>query len=91
MQFYPPQAIDDSKFLRRFERSYPPTVKLPKDLPEEAGYLAHPHVVFDMDDLVHCIRFFEKLLPPKRGEGIGDKIVNTVLWPWKTLGDKLSW
>jgi DNA-directed RNA polymerase subunit RPC12/RpoP len=91
VQFYPPQAIDDSKFLRRFERSYPLTFKLPKDLPVDAGYLAHPHVVFDMDDLVCCIRFFEKLLPTKRGEGIGDKIADTVLRPWRTLGDKLGW
>ncbi len=60
VQFYPPQAIGSDEFLGAFEPSYPVTLK---GMPEDAGYLARPHLVFDMDDLVHCVEFFERLLP----------------------------
>ena len=60
VQFYPPQAIESDGFLGEFERSYPVTVK---GMFEETGYLARPHLVFDMDDLVHRVEFLERLLP----------------------------
>ena len=41
------------------------------DLPRE--YLTQPHMVFDMDDLLHCVEFFERLLPVPEGDvGLGD-------------------
>ena len=60
VQFSPPQAIASDKFLAEFERSYPLTVK---GMPDEVGYLVHPHLVFAMDELLHCVEFFERLLP----------------------------
>ena len=60
VQFYPPQAIESDEFLGGFERSYPVTIR---GMLEEVGYLARPHLVFDMDDLVHCVEFLERLLP----------------------------
>jgi hypothetical protein len=44
-----------------FEPSQPVTVKGP--LAVDAGYLARPHLVFDMDEMAHCVAFFERLLP----------------------------
>jgi hypothetical protein len=65
VQFYPPDAIEDDQFMRMFEPSQPVTVKGP--LADEAGYLARPHLVFDMDEMAHCVAFFERLLPAAAG------------------------
>ena len=61
VQFYPPDAIEDDQFVRMFEPSQPVTVKGP--LAVDAGYLARPHLVFDMDEMARCVAFFERLLP----------------------------
>jgi len=60
VQFYPRQAIESDEFLGAFEPSYPVALR---GMAEEAGYLARPHLVFDMDDLVNCVDFYERLLP----------------------------
>ena len=63
VQFYPPEAVESDELVDMFERSYPVTLK---GLTEEYGYLMRPHLVFDMDDLAHCVAFFERLLPEGR-------------------------
>ncbi|MBC8428939.1 MAG: hypothetical protein H8D05_01705 [FCB group bacterium] len=60
IQFYPPQAIEDAKFIDAFQPSYPVQYR---NMPEKKfGYGAKPHLVFDMNDLVFCVMFYEKLL-----------------------------
>ena len=60
MQFYPAEAIENDELYEMFDRSYPVTLK---GIPLETfKYLGRPHLVFDMDDLVHCVAFYERLL-----------------------------
>ncbi len=62
VQFYPPQSMGDPGVLGRFESSG--TLK-PEGLPAilAGRYLAHPHVVFDMEEMLRYILFREKLKP----------------------------
>lgn len=61
VQFYPPQAIESDDFIGMFDPANPVTIKALSQ--QGAGYLAQPHLVFDMDEMVHCVEFFERLLP----------------------------
>ena len=71
VQFHPPEAIADDDFIARFEPAVPTSMKTSRDLPAE--YVTQAHLVFDMDDLLHCVEFFERLLPvPAGAEGLGD-------------------
>ena len=71
VQFYPAEAIADDDFIARFEPAVPTFMKSFADLPRE--YLTQPHMVFDMDDLLLCVEFFERLLPVPDGDvGLGD-------------------
>ena len=71
VQFHPAEAIADDDFIARFEPAVPTSMKSFPDVPLE--YLAQPHLVFDMDDLLHCVEFFERLLPVAGGDvGPGD-------------------
>ena len=58
VQYYPPEALDDPEFVDMFEPGNPP---LFKRAPENSGYFAYPHIVFNMNDLLNCIRFNEQL------------------------------
>lgn len=61
VQFYPPATIDDDEFIDTYAPEVP---TYPKAFPgPDAGYVTRPHLVFDMDDMMHCITFFERLLP----------------------------
>ena len=59
VQFHPPEAIADDDFIARFEPSVPTFMKSFADFPLD--YVTRPHLVFDMDDLLHCVEFFELL------------------------------
>jgi hypothetical protein len=59
VQFYPPRSVDGD-LINRFERRWPPTLKLPSMAPAE--YLAQPHVVFDWEEMLRSIVFFEAVL-----------------------------
>ena len=61
VQFYPAEAIADDDFIAMFEPALPPHMRSFAGLPME--YVTQPHLVFDMDDLLHCVEFFERLLP----------------------------
>ena len=64
VQYYPPQCLDDPEFFNQFESSYPATrIGFPEFVKKHMPpYLMQPHIVFDMNDMRHCIVFYEKLL-----------------------------
>ncbi len=66
VQYYPPQYLNDPKFFGHFEPGNPPIVK---GLPKNMGYLRHPHIVFNMNELLNCIVFHERI----RGAEIPEK------------------
>ena len=66
VQFYPAEAIPDYYFIAMFEPALPTFMRSFADLPLE--YVTQPHLVFDMDDLLHCVEFFERLLPVPAGD-----------------------
>lgn len=62
VQYYPPEAIDDAEFMKQFDQE----VQFKLDgLPARlAGrYLSHPHVVFDLNEMIRYVLFREKLKP----------------------------
>ena len=58
VQYYPLQSLDDPEFISLFEPENPPRVK---NVPKRMGYLAQPHIVFNMDDLLACVVFHERI------------------------------
>jgi hypothetical protein len=70
VQYYPIESLDDPKFIEMFEVENPPRIK---GLPKEMGYLAQPHIVFNMTDLLACILFHEKI----RTNGLGKETNGT--------------
>jgi predicted RNA-binding Zn-ribbon protein involved in translation (DUF1610 family) len=59
VQFYPWGSVDED-LVNSFERQWPPTPRLPSMAPAE--YLAQPHVVFDWEEMLRSIVFFEAVL-----------------------------
>ena len=70
VQYYPAEFILDDDFYETFESSYPVALAgMRREAPQENSlpweYMFHPHVVFDMGELVKCVAFFERLLPDR--------------------------
>jgi hypothetical protein len=68
VQYYPPGAIDHDGFYNYFTPEG--TIDLgdaAAKCPDGGGYVARPHIVFDMAELVRYVRFRERLaeLKPK--------------------------
>ena len=64
VQYYPPQFIQQKSTYELFEKSFP--IKC-KKLPEDyKGHLQHPHIVFNMNEMLYTILFYENLLEKKR-------------------------
>jgi hypothetical protein len=62
VQYFPPQAIDNAGFIERFDPDGQP--KLDGVSPSFARtYLARPHVVFDLNEMITYVLFREKLKP----------------------------
>ncbi len=64
-----PQVLAFKDFIER-ETSWltsPASVIVKGPLAEQVGYLARPHLVFDMDEMMHAVAFFERLLPVDDG------------------------
>ena len=66
VQFYPAEAIADDDLIAMFEPALPSFMKSLGGASRE--YVTQPHLVFDMDDLLHCVEFFERLLPVPAGD-----------------------
>ena len=70
VQYYPDEFILDDDFYETFEPSYPVALaglrrEQSQDDPLPWEYMFHPHVVFNMGELVKCVAFFERLLPDR--------------------------
>lgn len=70
VQFYPFERVGDDRFLENFTHDNEPAVRVPEgmNLPERMSYVAHPHIVFDMGEMVRYIAFRERLDEPGPGE-----------------------
>jgi predicted RNA-binding Zn-ribbon protein involved in translation (DUF1610 family) len=69
VQFYPYERLADDGFLANFTREGETNPDTPAGvrLPEAAGYLLRPHIVFEMGELVRYVAFRDRLW-----EGRGD-------------------
>lgn len=72
IQYYPQEMLDDDEWLATMATGTPVAelAALPAVLREQSQYLLHPHVVFDLDEMLRFIVFREKLWdlqnPPSR-------------------------
>ncbi len=75
VQYYPFEMIMDGEFLERFDadgtvRSFASAVRvgLPPAAEAAMAYMAHPHVVFDMNELIRYIHFREEVYDARQGD-----------------------
>ena len=63
VQYYPYERLSDDNFLANFTVEGTPQLDLPESapLPDRMDYLLHPHIVFEMGELVRYIAFRDRL------------------------------
>ena len=62
IQYLPEEALDDEEQLRSYcADGSVNTTGLPPKMVETASYMVHPHIVFDMGEMLRYIVFREKL------------------------------
>lgn len=65
VQYYPQESLKEDSFLRQFSQegkwSYEKIDNLTKMLPKGGAYLATPHFVFDMNEMIRYIKFRDRL------------------------------
>lgn len=63
VQYYPEEMLDDDEWLAQTAAEKPRAdlAALPEVVRERSAYLLHPHVVFDLDEMLRFIVFREKL------------------------------
>lgn len=69
IQYYHPEQMEEKDFFNQFEPNFPTRLshKMPEEMEQLAPeYLMRPHIVFDMNELIRQILFYEKLLKPKK-------------------------
>ena len=62
VQYFPPELLKDESFLRQYSRDG--RLKMEESLnsiSEVSRYLFTPHIVFDLNEMVHYIGFRERL------------------------------
>jgi predicted RNA-binding Zn-ribbon protein involved in translation (DUF1610 family) len=58
VQFYPPEVLDDARFFGQFNPDGSMTMTgIPAAIVAMTPYLANPHVVFDMKELIRYVTF----------------------------------
>lgn len=69
VQYYPYERLSDDGFLANFSTDGDPRIELPGGmaLPDSAGYLLRPHIVFEMGELVRYVAFRDRLFELEGG------------------------
>lgn len=58
VQYYPPEALDDSDFFRQFNPDGSLAVSgIPAVFAKSGGYLTRPHIIFDMNEMIRYVSF----------------------------------
>jgi hypothetical protein len=75
VQYYPYERLGDDGFLANFTNEAEPAIAVPNGMQVKQGmeYLTHPHIVFDMGELVRYIAFRDRLYElgcPEPGSGV---------------------
>jgi len=66
VHYLPPQVLEDDSLYEQYEAAFPLRMKgFPANM---AAHLASPHLVFDMNDLLCCVAFYERLLGGQEGK-----------------------
>ena len=67
VQYYPVDCLDDPEFLHRFNPDGSRAREI--DVPEgsDCGYLMNPHLVFEMIEMLHYVKFREGIPKVKKG------------------------
>jgi hypothetical protein len=60
VQYYPPEALDEAEFFRLFNGDGSIAMS-EKPLPLSGSYIAHPHIVFDMGEMVRYVVFRDRI------------------------------
>jgi predicted RNA-binding Zn-ribbon protein involved in translation (DUF1610 family) len=70
VQYYPFERLSDDGFLGHFTVTGEPDPDSPAAarLPEPAGYLLRPHIVFEMGELVRYVAFRDRLIELAGGD-----------------------
>ena len=70
VQYYPYERLSDDNFLANFTVEGVPALNLPESapLPDRMDYLLHPHIVFEMGELVRYIAFRDRLYEIATGD-----------------------
>jgi len=70
VQYYPYERLADDGFLANFTIDAEPAIAVPEGMQVKTGmeYLTHPHIVFDMGELVRYVAFRDRLYELERGE-----------------------
>ena len=62
VQYLPPELLKDESFLRQYSRDGRLKMERAVDsISEISRYLLTPHIVFDLNEMVHYIQFRERL------------------------------
>ncbi len=63
VQYYPYERLSDDSFLTNFTTGAEPAIAVPEGMQVRTGmeYLTHPHIVFDMGELVRYVAFRDRL------------------------------
>ena len=66
VQFYSIEILDDSDILGRFKSDGSIAMTgIPASFPHSGEYLARPHIVFDMNEMLRYVEFRERIASPK--------------------------
>lgn len=63
VQYYPYERLGDDRFLANFTTDAEPGIAVPDGMQVKPGmeYLTHPHIVFEMGELVRYVAFRDRL------------------------------
>jgi len=62
VQYYPPESIEDDKFLSQFTSDGRWNFgDIPEIVNNELNYMGNPHIVFSLFDMIQYIKFRERL------------------------------
>ncbi len=74
VQYYPPEALQDANFFRQFKSDGSRITKgLPAKLAKKTSYLLHPHIVFDLNEMIRYVAFRDILAGLNKAESSEQK------------------
>jgi predicted RNA-binding Zn-ribbon protein involved in translation (DUF1610 family) len=73
VQYYPYERLSDDNFLANFSLEGEPALEVPEGmrLKPDMDYMAHPHIVFELGELVRYVAFRDRLFELDTGTGGG--------------------